>query len=157
MHNINDIDQLQARVQQLEQQQDAMWSGLKNNVHEHVEKLKPANLIKNAFSGITDSIDSEVDILKEGAALVSGLVANALLSESKNKPLKRWITLALFSAATYLVTRYQDEILEAGNKAMQYVTEKVNQFKANRDRKRAEREAEAFADEEDMEDVHEGI
>jgi hypothetical protein len=149
MHNIHDIDQLQARVQELELQQDAMWADLKNDVHERYENLKPANLIKNAFSGITDSLDSETDILKEGAALVSGLVANALLSGSKNKPLKRWITLALFSAATYLVTRYQDEILEAGNKVMHYVTDKLRHFKANRDRKRAEREAAAFDEEED--------
>ena len=153
MTEITNIDQLQARVQELERDQDIQWKQLKDNVKEQYENIKPINLIKNAFSGLTDSIDNESDILKEGAALASGLIANAIMSGSKNKPLKRWITLALFSAATYLISKYQDEIIEAGQNVMQYVTEKVNRFKENMERKRAAREA----DEEEEEDVHEGI
>ncbi|MDZ4747606.1 MAG: hypothetical protein SH808_03915 [Saprospiraceae bacterium] len=156
MNEIINIDQLQARVQELEREQDASWKGLKDGVKEQYERIKPVNLIKNAFAGITDSIDSESDILKEGAALASGLIANAIMSGSKNKPLKRWITLALFSAATYLITRYQDEILEAGNNVMHFVTEKINRFKENGERRRAEREAKE-EDSGDVPDVHEGI
>ena len=153
MTEITDIDMLQARVQELERDQDIQWKQLKDNVKEQYENIKPINLIKNAFSGLTDSIDSESDILKEGAALASGLIANAIMSGSKNKPMKRWVTLALFSAATYLITRYQDEIIAAGHNVMEFVAKKVDQFKANMDRKRAEKEAE----EEEEEDVHEGI
>ncbi len=153
MTEITTIDQLQARVQELERDQDIQWKQLKDNVKEQYENIKPINLIKNAFSGLTDNIDSESDILKEGAALASGLIANAIMSGSKNKPMKRWVTLALFSAATYLITRYQDEIIAAGHNVMEFVAKKVDQFKANMERKRAEKEAE----EEEEEDVHEGI
>ncbi len=153
MTEITDIDMLQARVQELERDQDIQWKQLKDNVKQQYENIKPINLIKNAFSGLTDSIDNESDILKEGAALASGLIANAIMSGSKNKPMKRWVTLALFSAATYLITRYQDEIIAAGHNVMEFVAKKVDQFKANMDRKRAEKEAE----EEEEEDVHEGI
>ena len=153
MTEITNIDQLQARVQELERDQDIQWKQLKDNVKQQYENIKPINLIKNAFSGLTDNIDSESDILKEGAALASGLIANAIMSGSKNKPMKRWVTLALFSAATYLITRYQDEIIAAGHNVMEFVTKKVDQFKANMERKRAEKEAE----EEEEEDVHEGI
>ena len=153
MTEITDIDMLQARVQELERDQDIQWKQLKDNVKQQYENIKPINLIKNAFSGLTDSIDNESDILKEGAALASGLIANAIMSGSKNKPMKRWVTLALFSAATYLITRYQDEIIAAGHNVMEFVAKKVDQFKANMDRKRAEKEAE----EEEEENVHEGI
>ncbi len=153
MTEITDIDMLQARVQELERDQDIQWKQLKDNVKQQYENIKPINLIKNAFSSLTDSIDNENDILKEGAALASGLIANAIMSGSKNKPMKRWVTLALFSAATYLITRYQNEIIAAGHNVMEFVTKKVEQFKANQERKRAEREAE----EEEEEDVHEGI
>jgi hypothetical protein len=153
MTEITNIDQLQARIQELERDQDIQWKQLKDNVKEQYENIKPINLIKNAFSGLTDSIDSESDILKEGAALASGLIANAIMSGSKNKPMKRWVTLALFSAATYLISKYQDEIIEAGHNVMEFVTKKVEQFKANLESKRAAREAE----EEEEEDVHEGI
>ncbi|MBK8831504.1 MAG: hypothetical protein IPN60_11740 [Saprospiraceae bacterium] len=153
MTEITDIDMLQARVQELERDQDIQWKQLKDNVKQQYENIKPINLIKNAFSGLTDSIDNESDILKEGAALASGLIANAIMSGSKNKPMKRWVTLALFSAATYLITRYQDEIIAAGHNVMEFVAKKVDQFKANMERKRAEKEAE----EEEEEDVHEGI
>lgn len=153
MTEITNIDQLQARVQELERDQDLQWKQLKDSVKEQYENIKPINLIKNAFSGLTDSIDNESDILKEGAALASGLIANAIMSGSKNKPLKRWVTLALFSAATYLISKYQDEIIEAGHNVMEFVSKKVEQFKANIERKRAAREA----DDEEEEDVHEGI
>ena len=153
MTEITDIDMLQARVQELERDQDIQWKQLKDNVKQQYENIKPINLIKNAFSGLTDSIDNESDILKEGAALASALIANAIMSGSKNKPMKRWDTLALFSAATYLISRYQDEIIAAGHNVMEFVAKKVDQFKANMDRKRAEKEAE----EEEEEDVHEGI
>ncbi|HSF88502.1 MAG TPA: hypothetical protein VLA46_03740 [Saprospiraceae bacterium] len=153
MTEITTIDQLQARVQELERDQDIQWKQLKDNVKQQYENIKPINLIKNAFSGLTDSIDNESDILKEGAALASGLIANAIMSGSKNKPMKRWVTLALFSAATYLITRYQDEIIAAGHNVMEFVAKKVDQFKENMERKRAAREAE----EEEEEDVHEGI
>lgn len=153
MTEITTIDQLQARVQELERDQDIQWKQLKDNVKQQYENIKPINLIKNAFSGLTDSIDNESDILKEGAALASGLIANAIMSGSKNKPMKRWVTLALFSAATYLISRYQDEIIAAGHNVMEFVAKKVDQFKENMERKRAAREAE----EEEEEDVHEGI
>ena len=153
MTEITDIDMLQARVQELERDQDIQWKQLKDNVKQQYENIKPINLIKNAFSGLTDSIDNESDILKEGAALASGLIANAIMSGSKNKPMKRWVTLALFSAATYLITRYQDEIIAAGHNVMEFVAKKVDQFKANMDRKRAEK----VAEDEEEEDVHEGI
>ena len=156
MNEITNIDLLRARILELERDQDIQWKQLKDNVKEQYENLKPVNLIKNAFSSITDSIDNENDILKEGAALASGLIANAIMSGSKNKPLKRWVTLALFSAATYLISKYQDEIIEAGHNVMEFVTKKVEQFKANIERKRAAREAEEEEQEEE-EDVHEGI
>lgn len=157
MTEITDIDLLRARILELERDQDTQWKQLKDNVKEQYENLKPVNLIKNAFSGLTDNIDNESDILKEGAALASGLIANAIMSGSKNKPMKKWVTLALFSAATYLITKYQDQILEAGHNVMEFVAKKVDQFKANMDRKRAEREAEEDEEGEEDEDVHEGI
>lgn len=142
MTNITDIDQLQARVQELEKEQKEMWIEMRTEVKLQVERFKPANIIKNAFSGVTNSIDSESDILKEGAALASGLIANAIMSGSKNKPLKRWVTLAIFSAATYLITKYQDEIMETGQKLMQYVSDRIERFKEQRQERRAERDEE---------------
>ena len=65
MTEITNIDQLQARVQELERDQDIQWKQLKDNVKEQYENIKPINLIKNAFSGLTDNIDSESDILKQ--------------------------------------------------------------------------------------------
>jgi hypothetical protein len=155
MNEIINVDLLRARILELENDQDTQWKQLKDNVKQQYENIKPINLIKNAFSNITDSIDNENDILKEGAALASGLIANAIMSGTKNKLMKRWVTLALFSAATYLISKYQDEIIEAGHNVMEFVTKKVDQFKANIERKRAAREEKE--EEEEEEDVHEGI
>lgn len=151
--HITNIEQLQARVQELEREQKETWKEMRTDVKRQYERFKPSNIIKNAFSGVSNSLDSETDILKEGATIASGLIANAIMSGSKNKPLKRWITLAIFSAISYLITKYQDEIVEAGQNVMEFVTEKVNRFKENMELRRSEKEEE----EEEEEDDHEGI
>jgi predicted PurR-regulated permease PerM len=125
MYQIKGIDELQARVKLLEQQRAAEWKGMKSQVRDQYERLKPANLIRSAFDGLAESIDPNSDILQEGAALVSGMVVNSIMSGSKNKPLKKWLTLLVFSVASYFLAKHREEITEAIQKALKQVSEKI--------------------------------
>ena len=147
--NIDTIDQLRARVQVLEQQQKAEWKEMRNEVREQYERLKPANLIRNAFDDLTGNfkMNPEADILTEGAGLVTGMLVNTIMSGSKNKALKKWMSIALFSVATYFISRHRDDILNAGNKLMDFISDRMDRFKANSAARKARKEAE-----EDMED-----
>ena len=149
--NIDTIDQLRARVQVLEQQKAAEWKVMKARVNDQYDRLKPANLIKNAFGDLSDNLNlnQDGDILREGAALASGMIVNAIMSGSKNKALKKWLSIALFSVATYFITRHRDDIVNAGNKVVNFITDKLN----NAQTKRAARKAREEAEEEDYEEA----
>jgi len=143
--NIDTVDQLQARVKVLQEQQAAEWKEMKSQVKDQYELLKPANLIRNAFGDLSDSLslnlNPEADILREGAAMASGMIANAILSGSKNKSLKKWLALALFTGATYIITNYREEIIDAGNKVVTFVSDRLNNAKVRRAARKARNEA----------------
>lgn len=147
MYNIKSIDQLQARVQVLEQQKNAEWKSIRRRVNDQYEALKPANIIHNAFASMADTINTDSDLLKEGAALASGMLVNSLMGSSKNKSLKRWVTLVVFSVASYFISRHREEIVEAGNKVVDFVSERLKKAKSNRAERKRRKEAEAEEDE----------
>ena len=151
--NINTIDQLRARVEELEKQQLVGWLTIKDTVQDQYERLKPANLIRNAIDGFSDNlnISADGDILREGAALVSGVIVNTVMSGTKNKKLKKTLTIALFSVAMYFITQHREEIMNAGNKVVDFVTDKINTFKAKSAARKARKEAmEEMDDDMDM-------
>lgn len=153
--NIDTVDQLQARVKVLQEQQAAEWKGMKTQVKDQYERLKPANLIRNAFGDLSDNLNlnfnPESDFLREGAAMASSMIVNAVLSGSKNKSLKKWVTLAVFTAATYFITNYREEIIEAGNKVITFASDRLNNAKARRAARKARKEAmEEMDDDMDM-------
>lgn len=149
MNQIKDIEQLRAKVLVLEQQRAAEWKDLRSSVSDQYERLKPANIIRNAIDGLVgpvDSINTESDILREGAALASGMLVNSIMSGSKNKSLKKWLTMALFSVATYFISKHREEIVEAGQRVMDFVSDKFEQMKTNIAAREARRAAEAETD-----------
>jgi len=153
--NIDTIDQLRARVQELEQQQKAEWKEMRNEVREQYERLKPANLIRNAFDDLTGNfkINPEADILNEGAGLVTGMLVNTIMSGSKNKALKKWLSVALFSVATYFISRHREDILNAGNKVMAFISDRMDMARANRAARKARKEAEDDMDDETYDEI----
>lgn len=142
MYNIKGIDQLQARVQVLEQQKTVAWKDLKRRVNDQYEAIKPANIIHNAFGRMAETMDMDADILKEGAALASNMLVTSIMGSSKNKPLKRWITLVVFSIASYFISRHRDDIVEAGHKVVDYVSNRLKNARTKREERRRRREAE---------------
>lgn len=142
IQNVNDIDELRERLKLLELQRKLEWQAIKDRVSNQYEQLKPSNLIHNAFSNVSQSLGEDSDILKEGAAIVSGLAVNAIMKGSKNKPLKKWVTLVIFSVVSYLVTKHREDILEAGEKLVENISDRLEKMKAKRAERKRRREAE---------------
>ena len=149
MYHIQGMEQLKARIQVLEQQRASEWKGMKSHVSGQYERLKPANLIRNAFGGLSETIDPDSDILNEGAAMLSGMVVNSIMSGSKNKPLKKWLTLVLFSVAAYFITKHREEIVAAGNKVVDYVADRLSHIKHKGSKKAEHKEEEEEEEEEE--------
>lgn len=148
MYHIKDIDQLRARVQALEQQQAAEWKELKSRVHDQYERIKPANLLRTAFEGLTDAQDPQADILKDGAAMASSMLVNTIMAGSKNKPLKKWVTLIVFSIVNYFVTQHRDDIVQAGHKVVDFVSDRLKKVQDKAEGRRARKKSRAEEEEE---------
>jgi len=142
IYNINDIEELRERVKMLELQRKVEWKAIKERVTNQYDQLRPSTLIHNAFSSMAETLGEDADVLKEGAALASGLVVNAIMSGSKNKSLKKWVTLVVFSIVTYFVSKHREDILEAGEKVVNNISDRLNKMKAKRAERKRQREAE---------------
>jgi hypothetical protein len=129
MTTIKTPDQLEERIRELQQQRRQQWSGLKNNVNGTVENLKPANLIRNAFSGITEKVDLKSDVLQAGVSLAAGMIINLILGRTKNKPLKKGLKVVLIFAITSYVAKHRDEIIEMGSSLIQKVKDTLSKDK----------------------------
>ena len=147
MNPIKNTEQLRAQVLVLEQKRAAEWKELKQNFREEFEQLSPVNLIHNAFNNLTESIDADSDILKEGAALATNMLVNMVMPDSKNKPVKNWLTLLLFSIANYFINRHREEIVDAGEKVVHFVSDQLIKAKTRHTERKKRREAEMEEDE----------
>jgi len=146
IYNINDIEELRERVKMLELQRKVEWKAIKERVTNQYDQLRPTNLIHNAFSSMAETLGEDSDVIKEGAALASGLVVNAIMSGSKNKSLKKWVTLVVFSIVSYFVAKHREDILEAGEKVVNNISDRLKKMKAKRAERKRQREAEAEED-----------
>jgi ribosome-associated translation inhibitor RaiA len=148
IHNVNNIEELRDRLKMLEQQRRDEWQAIKDRVTHQYDRFKPSNLIQNALSSVSETLQKDGDIINEGAALASGLVVNAIMSKSKNKELKKWVNLVVFSLVTYFVTKHREDILEAGEKIVDKISTRLKKMKE----KKAERKRQKEAEEEQGED-----
>ena len=146
IYNINDIEELRERVKMLELQRKVEWKAIKERVTNQYDQLRPTNLIHNAFSSMAETLGEDSDVIKEGAALASGLVVNAIMSGSKNKSLKKWVSLVVFSIVSYFVAKHREDILEAGEKVVNNISDRLKKMKAKRAERKRQREAEAEED-----------
>lgn len=148
MNSIKDIEMLRARVQALEQQQAEEWKALRSRVQDQYERIKPSNLLRTAFEGLTDAQDPQADILKDGAAMASSMLVNTIMAGSKNKPLKKWVTLIVFSIVNYFVTQHRDDIIQAGHKVVDFVSDRLKKVQDKAEGRSARRKKKAEEEEE---------
>ncbi len=148
MYHIKDIDGLRARVQALEQQQAEEWKELRSRVQDQYERIKPSNLLRTAFEGLTDAQDPQADILKDGAAMASSMLVNTIMAGSKNKPLKKWVTLIVFSIVNYFVSQHRDDIVQAGHKVVDFVSDRLKKVQDKAEGRSARRKKKAEEEEE---------
>ncbi len=148
MYHIKDIDGLRARVQALEQQQAEEWKELRSRVQDQYERIKPSNLLRTAFEGLTDAQDPQADILKDGAAMASSMLVNTIMAGSKNKPLKKWVTLIVFSIVNYFVSQHRDDIIQAGHKVVDFVSDRLKKVQDKAEGRSARRKKKAEEEEE---------
>jgi F0F1-type ATP synthase assembly protein I len=77
--SIKNVKELDARIKELESKRSLLEGALVSKFEKVTEQLKPLNLIKSTFQGITHSPDLRSDMIKGALGLGVGILTKKLL------------------------------------------------------------------------------
>lgn len=106
MKKINETDLLDQTILSLKLKQAEEFDSLKNQFHATYESIKPINLIKNAFSTLTDSPVIKNNILNNVIGLSTGYLSKKLILGSSHNPIKRVLGTLLQFVITNVVSKH---------------------------------------------------
>lgn len=105
MKNINETDLLDQTIIALKIKKANEFNSLKQHFEITYESIKPINIIKNAFSHLTDSPVIKNNILNTVLGLSTGYLSKKLILGSSHNPIKRVLGSLLQFVVTNVVTK----------------------------------------------------
>ena len=123
--NIHSLAQLKLEIDRLSSEKHFKEKQLNTYVKEYTQSLKPANLIRNAFTSITGDSELKGMLKTKGTEAAIGFVVTQLLFKNAN-PLVR-------TAATVLGTTFASSIF--GEEGPKYVEKIKNLYQKFRSKK----------------------
>lgn len=91
MEKINNSDDLKKQISLLEEKQINDWFLLQKEIVQIQDKLKPFNLIKNAFTEFSSPTTFKKELLGTAVGLTAGLAAKAIAGGFSHNPIKKII------------------------------------------------------------------
>ena len=79
MEPIYTIDQLNQRIQLLENRQDEEWCAIKDHIDDLKENLKPINLIRNTVEEINETVGFKSDLAQSAISIGIGYLAKRFI------------------------------------------------------------------------------
>lgn len=122
MENINSHINLAEQIKRLEQKQLAQNRLLKAQLHIVFESIKPINIIKSAFSDISESKDLKENIIDTSMAMASGYVTKKIFEHGSKNVFKRLLGTAIMFGVTTMVERHPDALKMIGQRIFNFVT-----------------------------------
>lgn len=111
MEQYNETDILNTRIALLEIRQAEELKILKEQFQLTYESIKPINLIKHAFSEMTNSAEIKGNILSNVIGLSTGYLSRKVLLGSTHNPIKRILGSILQYAVANIVTKSSDTFI----------------------------------------------
>lgn len=109
MEAIQNIDQLNQRIQELEVRQDTEWCAIKDHVDEIKEDLKPLNLIRNTVEEINETIGFKSHMAQAAISIGIGYVAKRFIVGKGDTMFKGILGTIVQLVVTNLVAKPQDQ------------------------------------------------
>ncbi|MES2775178.1 MAG: hypothetical protein V4722_13405 [Bacteroidota bacterium] len=106
--------QLDQYIAELEIKKQAQEAELKETIKEGLEKLKPANLVKAVWTGVSTSPEIKEHLIDNGIGLAAGFVSKKLFVGKSQNPVKRLIGSLAQHGITNLVSNHPDAIKNIG-------------------------------------------
>ena len=115
MKSIKTSADLKLAIQQTKMQQANELILLKEEFTNSLDRLKPINLIKDAFKEAVTAPDLKTDIINAAIGLTTGIVAKKIIIGKTLNPLSKLLGVMLEVFVTNKVTRNAAEIKSVGS------------------------------------------
>jgi hypothetical protein len=125
MEKITTSNELKLAIQLLEAERTIQLDELKDQFNSTYDSLKPANILKNTLSEITDSPYLIENILSSSLALISGYFSKKMVVGSSESPIRKIFGTIVQYGITNLVAKHTDDIKSFGQFIVQYFLQKT--------------------------------
>ncbi|MBS7255998.1 hypothetical protein [Flavobacterium branchiicola] len=109
MEPIYTIDQLNQRIQVLENRQDVEWCSIKDEIDDIKENLKPINLIRNTVEEINETVGFKSHIAQSAISIGIGYLAKRFIVGKGDSVFKGILGSIVQLVVTNLVSKPQHE------------------------------------------------
>jgi hypothetical protein len=109
MEPIYTIDQLNQRIQLLENRQDTEWCAIKDEIDDIKENLKPINLIRNTVEEINETVGFKSHIAQLAISIGIGYLAKRFIVGKGDSVFKGILGSIVQLVVTNLVAKPQHE------------------------------------------------
>jgi len=110
MQNIASAEELKEAIQELEKKQAVQKQELQEKFRHALENLKYFNLIKNAFSEVTQSPDLINNVINTALSLIAGYFSKKIFVGGSGNVLKKIFGAILQTVVAYMVTKNYESI-----------------------------------------------
>lgn len=105
METIYTMDSLNEKIQLLENQQDAEWCAIKDEIDDIKENLKPLNLIRNTVEEINETVGFKSHIAQSAISIGIGYLAKRFVVGKSHSTVKNVFGSLLQLVVTNLVSK----------------------------------------------------
>lgn len=114
MQKLNSETSIKELILQLERQQAAELSVLREQLHLTYENMKPINLVRNTFKEVAASEELTDNIVNTSVGLAAGYVSKTLFEKASHSPFRKLLGTALLFGVTNLVAKNPKTIKSIG-------------------------------------------
>jgi hypothetical protein len=133
INSIKTMEQLAEAVLLLESRQELEGKQLREQFMRSYESIQPANLVRSAISGVTESQELKDHLVSTGVGLVAGHVSKQAFESISDSPVKQLIGTAIQFGVTNVVARNPDVVMAVGKGLFRLIVNVVRHNRTNRE------------------------
>ena len=116
MEAINSVNDLQNAISRLEIQREIEGKLLREEFHEAIGSLSPANLVLKTVKDITGSEKLKDEFINISVGLLTGFISKKVFEKFSDMPMKKTMGTAIMFGINYLVGKNPDAVRQFGER-----------------------------------------
>lgn len=129
MEKFTEIEQLEEKILQLEQQQKQAWNEFNDQVQVSIDEMQPFQQIKKSITNFTSSLELKRDIIPSLISIAAGMLSNKLVVGKSKNPIQIMAGSVVQFGITQLLIKntdvIQDKIVDVALKLIAPKNEEV--------------------------------